>query len=275
MSKVKAGPINADRLKSFIERIERLETERAAIGSDIRDVYAEAKGVGYDVKTMRKIVQLRKMDAADRDEQETLLDVYLHALGMAMEPAARAVMGGMSYGLAAEKFGVPKTSLYRVVPRTGVDAECGTITETADCGGPPAASAGTTDRPDGPGSARGNQSCGRLVEADRAGVVADTGARPVSSAGVASGPQDPIQDAAGRSPGEEGGSVLSDRDAPSDEHSAPRLQGRMANAGDGGETAATRCRPSPSTPDEIDLTPPAELVAKRREIESRRPKVPA
>lgn len=80
--KVKAGPISADRLKSFVERIEKLEEERKAISGDIRDVYTEAKGVGYDVKTMRKIVSIRKMDAAERDEQEQLLDVYKHALGM-------------------------------------------------------------------------------------------------------------------------------------------------------------------------------------------------
>lgn len=81
--KVKAaGPISADRLKSFVERIEKLEEERKAIGGDIRDVYSEAKAVGYHTKTMRKIVQLRAMDAADRAEQETLLDTYRHALGM-------------------------------------------------------------------------------------------------------------------------------------------------------------------------------------------------
>jgi uncharacterized protein (UPF0335 family) len=80
--KVKAGPVSADRLKSFVERIEKLEEERKAIGGDIRDVYTEAKGVGYDVKTMRKIISIRKMDAAERDEQEQLLDVYKHALGM-------------------------------------------------------------------------------------------------------------------------------------------------------------------------------------------------
>ena len=80
--KVKAGPIAADRLKSFVERIEKLEEERKAIGGDIRDVYSEAKGVGYDVKTMRKIISIRKVDAAERDEQEQLLDVYKHALGM-------------------------------------------------------------------------------------------------------------------------------------------------------------------------------------------------
>ena len=80
--KVKAGPVSADRLKSFVERIEKLEEERKAIGGDIRDVYSEAKGVGYDVKTMRKIISIRKQDAAERDEQEQLLDVYKHALGM-------------------------------------------------------------------------------------------------------------------------------------------------------------------------------------------------
>jgi len=78
----KAGPIQAERLNSFIERIEKLEEERKAIGGDIKDVYSEAKGVGYDVKTMRKIVSLRAMDAADRAEAETLLDTYCHALGM-------------------------------------------------------------------------------------------------------------------------------------------------------------------------------------------------
>jgi uncharacterized protein (UPF0335 family) len=83
VTKKKAGPISAERLKSFIERVEKLEEERHAIGSDIRDVYSEAKGVGYDVKTMRKIVGLRKLDAADRAEQEALLDTYKHALGIA------------------------------------------------------------------------------------------------------------------------------------------------------------------------------------------------
>lgn len=81
-SRNRPGGMNVGRLKSFIERVEKLEEERKAIGGDIRDVYSEAKGVGYDVKTMRKIVALRRMDAADRAEQETLLDVYKHALGM-------------------------------------------------------------------------------------------------------------------------------------------------------------------------------------------------
>ncbi len=80
--KTKAGPISADRLKAFIERIEKLEEEKSAIQGDIKDVFSEAKGVGYDVKTMREIIRIRKMDAADRAEIETLIDVYKHALGM-------------------------------------------------------------------------------------------------------------------------------------------------------------------------------------------------
>lgn len=92
-AKVNAGPIRADKLKSLVERIEKLEEERKAISGDIRDVYSEAKGVGYDVKIMRKIVSLRAMDAADRAEQETLLDTYKHALEMGdhdMEAQANA-----------------------------------------------------------------------------------------------------------------------------------------------------------------------------------------
>ena len=78
--KNEVGGIAADRLRSLIERIERLEEEKAAIASDIRDVFAEAKSAGFDVKIMRAILKLRKMNAADRDEQEYLLDVYKKAL---------------------------------------------------------------------------------------------------------------------------------------------------------------------------------------------------
>jgi len=78
----KAGGIAADRLRSFIQRIERLEEEKAALAADIREVYAEAKGTGFDTKIMRQIVRLRKLDDAARQEQEALLDVYRKALGL-------------------------------------------------------------------------------------------------------------------------------------------------------------------------------------------------
>ena len=80
--------VTANELRQFIERIERLEEEKAALVADIREVYAEAKGGGFDAKTMRAVVRLRKLDPADRAEQDMLLDTYLHALGMAEQPMA-------------------------------------------------------------------------------------------------------------------------------------------------------------------------------------------
>ncbi|HET7849533.1 MAG TPA: DUF2312 domain-containing protein [Pseudolabrys sp.] len=71
-----------EQLKAFVERIERLEEEKKATSDDIRDVYAEAKGNGYDVKALRTVVRLRKQDVEERREQEAVLETYLHALGM-------------------------------------------------------------------------------------------------------------------------------------------------------------------------------------------------
>ena len=71
-----------DQLKAIIERIEHLEEEKKAISDDIRDVYAEAKGNGFDVKALRTVVRLRKQDKTERAEQEAILEVYLQALGM-------------------------------------------------------------------------------------------------------------------------------------------------------------------------------------------------
>jgi len=78
----KTGGIAADRLRSLVDRIKRLEEERKALGSDIRDIYAEAKSAGFDVKVLRQLIRIRKQEAADVEEQETLLDVYRRALGM-------------------------------------------------------------------------------------------------------------------------------------------------------------------------------------------------
>lgn len=84
------GGIAATQLKSIVERIERLEEEKKTISDDIKDVYAEAKANGYDTKTLRTVVRLRKQDRAEREEQEALLDLYLHALGMASDTEAEA-----------------------------------------------------------------------------------------------------------------------------------------------------------------------------------------
>jgi uncharacterized protein (UPF0335 family) len=71
-----------DQIRSIIERVERLEEEKKVIISDVSDIFKEAKGNGLDVKALRTIVRMRKMDASDRQEQETILETYMHALGM-------------------------------------------------------------------------------------------------------------------------------------------------------------------------------------------------
>jgi uncharacterized protein (UPF0335 family) len=76
------GGIAADRLRSLIERIERLEEERKALGSDIKDIYAEAKSAGFDVKVLRQLISIRRKEPAEVEEQESLLDIYRRALGM-------------------------------------------------------------------------------------------------------------------------------------------------------------------------------------------------
>ncbi len=76
------GGLAADRLRSLVDRIERLTEERKALGSDIKDIYAEAKSAGFDVKVLRQLIRIRQQEPAEVQEQETLLDVYRRALGM-------------------------------------------------------------------------------------------------------------------------------------------------------------------------------------------------
>ena len=76
------GGVAGEQLRSIIERIERLEEEKQSIADDIKDVYAEAKGNGFDTKVLRQVVKLRKMDANERAEMDSILDVYMHSLGM-------------------------------------------------------------------------------------------------------------------------------------------------------------------------------------------------
>ena len=81
-NEAKAGGLAADRLRSLVERIERLETERKDLGADIRDVFQEAKSAGFDTKVLRTLIAQRKKERSEIEEQETLLDVYRRALGM-------------------------------------------------------------------------------------------------------------------------------------------------------------------------------------------------
>ena len=82
--------IAANQLKSFVQRIERLEEEKRALAEDIKEVYSEAKGRGFDIKILRKVIALRKKDQQELDEEQAVLDIYLRALGM------RPAMGGRS-----------------------------------------------------------------------------------------------------------------------------------------------------------------------------------
>ena len=86
MNTVSPDSVAQDQLRAFIERIERLEEEKAAITGDIKEVYADAKGNGFDTKVLRKIVSIRKQDQSERMEQEALLELYMSALGMAQAP---------------------------------------------------------------------------------------------------------------------------------------------------------------------------------------------
>jgi uncharacterized protein (UPF0335 family) len=79
---IKSGGVAVDRLRSLVERIERLEQERKALSDDIKDIYGEAKSAGFDVKVLRQLIRIRKQEAAEVEEQETMLDIYRRALGM-------------------------------------------------------------------------------------------------------------------------------------------------------------------------------------------------
>ncbi|MCY6379264.1 DUF2312 domain-containing protein [Hoeflea prorocentri] len=81
-----AHGVARDQLRSFVERIERLEEEKKTVADDIKEVYGEAKSMGFDTKVLRKVISIRKLDQNERMEQEAVLDTYLHALGMAEAP---------------------------------------------------------------------------------------------------------------------------------------------------------------------------------------------
>lgn len=79
---IKSGGVAVDRLRSLVERIERLEEERKALGNDIKDIFAEAKSAGFEPKVLRQLIKVRKQEASEVEEQETMLDIYRRALGM-------------------------------------------------------------------------------------------------------------------------------------------------------------------------------------------------
>jgi uncharacterized protein (UPF0335 family) len=113
-------------LKSFVDRIENVEGEQRDLGSDKRDIYKEVKGAGYDTKIVRKVVALRRLNDADRDEQEALLEAYKVALGMAVDSVRDE---GLSLREAASRHGVSKSSIHRAltVPELSHDHETGEL----------------------------------------------------------------------------------------------------------------------------------------------------
>ncbi len=137
-----------ERLRNFIARVERLEAEKAAIAADIREVYAEAKGTGFDTRTMRTLVRLRRMDAAERAEHEALLDIYKAALGMlAGTPLGDAAMKKLGQPPAPASADVPAAAPPAPnMPTPAPDAEA---LEAARQKGRDAAAAGqpVTDNP--------------------------------------------------------------------------------------------------------------------------------
>ncbi len=86
MADISSESVAQDQLRAFVERIERMEEEKQAIADDIKEIYAEAKGNGFDTKVLRQVVRIRKLDHSERMEQEAILDLYLAALGMQAAP---------------------------------------------------------------------------------------------------------------------------------------------------------------------------------------------
>ncbi len=128
-SKVKAATVAGQRLTSFVERIEKLREEKKAIGGDERDVFAEAKGVGYDTATIRWLLKEREVDAADRDERDALRDTYAHAIGMAVDLVR---VEGLSLRQAEAETGASKSSIHRALAVPALSREM-TADDLGEC----------------------------------------------------------------------------------------------------------------------------------------------
>lgn len=224
-NKTKAGPIHADRLKSFIERIEKLIEERKAIQGDIKDVYSEAKGVGYDVATMRKVVALRAMDATDRDEMETLIDTYMHALGDAKRMAVEAMQRGAGTREAARAAGIAvgaasqlRTGVHGIANRERVhenqnDERYGGVDISGDDAGHRSEPSSPAEQSVNAGPPRGRLPDQHSSQGEQSGTNSDAAPpsstpQPAPDGGVGTGTdifaESANNDAAGRFPGDEG-----------------------------------------------------------------------
>jgi len=178
------GVIQAAHLKSIVERIERLVEERKGIQSDIKDIFTEAKGVGYDVPTVRKVIALRAMDEGDRAEMETLVDTYMHALGEGKKTAVEAMQQGAGTREAARRAGIAVGAASQL--RTGVHGiENDEHSETPELDTPAGGGEGTADVTTASAPVAAEESCGGTCPTNEP----DTGRHVI---GHPTGPQDPI-----------------------------------------------------------------------------------
>ena len=185
-NKTKSFTVSAETLKGYVDRLEKMDEEKKAVADDIKDIYAELKGNGYDAKAIRTIVKERKVDAAEAAEQEAILDTYRVALGMAVQ----AVRDGASQRSAAKAHGVSRSYLGRVLG--GPSAEnasegpgtVGDILETAGAV-PPGGDQGTADVTTAQPSVAANSSASQTglssVEAPRMGGSQKSSIQPTVS----------------------------------------------------------------------------------------------
>lgn len=145
MSKTQPATVAGQQIKSYVDRIERMEDERKAIGGDIKDIYREAKGNGYDVKTLRWLVQERRIHSADRDERDALRDTYMHALNSAVHLVQ---VEGLSLREAAKRTGTSKSSIHRALAVPAVSQGTGDADRVTT----------ETEEVDNPGGAAGHPS---------------------------------------------------------------------------------------------------------------------
>ena len=152
--------MDAAKLKSYVERIERLEEEQAGIGADKKDIFSEAKSHGFNTKVLRRLIRERKRDKADREQEDAELETYRAAL----DAGVALVKSGLSLRDAAKQSGASKSSIHRAlsVPAPSHDAETGEITETQDAG--PAGDDARTPEPSRSAEVVSNSSSGPSVQ---------------------------------------------------------------------------------------------------------------
>lgn len=255
VDKTKPTNVAMDRVKSYVDRLEKMEEERKAIGGDIRDIYLEAKGNGFDVKTLRWLVSERKVDAAERDERDALRAVYANALGMAVDLVE---VNGLSLRQASKRTGIPKSNIHRALavpkvsqPAPSHDPETGEIT-TARLDTPPG---GSGDLIEGHSATPASDATGNSAHKGE-----ENGSNSNGEGRSSEGLQPERQSGRGRDQGGDGGARHENGKYPrpqqrdggprggGGDHQSPNGQYVVRLGGDEGSLAASRGVDAPSTP---------------------------